>query len=148
MAFKVSTGLRKAMLDTGSLRELMDGGLVKRYSGTVPATADAALGSAVLLCTISLNSTGTGISFDTNAVGDVLSKAPAEVWSGVTLAPGGTMTFYRHVAPGDDGTASTTQYRIQGEIGTVGKEMNLSSPTKTTGELQTVDYYSVTLPTF
>lgn len=148
MAFKVSTGLRKAMLDTGCLADLMADGFINRYSGTVPATADAALGGAVLLCTISLNSTGSGIEFDTTAVNGTISKAPAEVWSGVTLAPGGTMTFYRHVAPGDDGTASTTQYRIQGEIGTVGKEMNLSSPTKTTGELQTVDYYSVTLPTF
>ena len=80
------------------------------------------------------------------AVGDTLSKAPGEVWSGVNTATG-TATFYRHVAAGDDGTLSTSAPRLQGEVGTAGKELNLSSINLTSGATQTIDYYSVTQPT-
>ena len=52
---KVSTGLRNAMLDTAPLRDALDLGFLKLYSGTEPATADADLGAAVLLVTISVN---------------------------------------------------------------------------------------------
>lgn len=146
MALKSSTGLRKNLLDTGSLKATMALGFIKIYAGTVPTTADDAIGSATLLTTISVNSTGTGVSFDTAAAGGTLSKAPGEVWSGVNAA-GGTATFYRHVAVGDTGALSTTEARIQGTVGTSGAELNLSAVTLTNGATQTVDYYSVTLPT-
>lgn len=145
MAFQSSTALRKSKLDTAPVKTQMAAGFIKIYSGTVPATADAAL-TGTLLCTISNNSTGTGINFDTAAVGATLSKAPAEVWSGVNVATG-TATHYRHVAVGDDGTLSTTQSRIQGLVGTAGAELNLSSVNLTSGATQTIDYYSVTEPT-
>jgi hypothetical protein len=145
MSFKTSTGLRGRMLDTNSLDAVMNLGFIKIYSGAEPATADAAV-TGTLLCTVSVNSTGTGVNFDTAASGATLSKAPAEVWSGVNAATG-TATHYRHVAVGDDGTLSTTQARIQGTVGTSGAELNLSSVSLTSGATQTIDYYSVTLPT-
>ena len=146
MSLKASTGLRKALMDTGSLKATFAAGFIKIYAGTQPATADDAIpGGATLLCTISINSTGTGINFDTAAVGATLSKAPAEVWSGVNAA-GGTATFYRHVAVGDDGTLSTSRPRLQGTVGTAGAELNLSSVNLVSGATQTVDYYSITLP--
>ena len=145
MSLKVSTGLRSKMLDTGPLKTIMALGFIKLYSGAEPANADAAI-TGTLLSTISVNSTGTGLSFDTAAVAAVLSKAPAEVWSG-TNAAGGTATYYRHVAAGDDGALSTTQARIQGTVGTVGAELNLSSVILANGATQTIDYYSVALPT-
>ena len=61
---------------------------------------------ATLLCAVTVNSTGTGINFDTAASGGVLQKAPGEVWSGVNVATG-VASFYRHVAAGDAGDAST-----------------------------------------
>lgn len=147
MALKASTGLRTKLLDTGSLKDIMDLGFIKMYAGTVPATADDAIpGGATLVTTISVNSAGTGISFDAAAVAGTLSKDPAEVWSGVN-ASASTVTFYRHVAVGDDGTASTTQARLQGTIGTAGADMNLSSVNLANGATQTIDYYSVTQPT-
>lgn len=145
MAFKTSTGLRKAMLDTDPLANILAGGLIKIYSGAVPADADAAV-TGTLLCTISLNSTGTGINFDAAAVGSVLSKDPSEIWSGVNAATGAA-SYYRHVAAGDTGVLSTTQARIQGAIGVAGAEMNLSSTSLTSGATQTIDFYSVALPT-
>lgn len=145
MALKLSTGLRNAMLDSSNLRTLLNGGLIKVYDGTVPATADAALSGNTLLQTFSLNSTGAGINFDTAAVGDTLSKAPAEVWAGDPAATG-TGTFYRHVAVGDDGTLSTTQARIQGELG-AGNEMLLATNVFTVGVNRVLDAYSITFPT-
>ena len=147
MSVKASTGLRKGLLDSASLKEQLDDGFMKLYSGTVPATADAALGGATLLCTLSVNSTGVGISFDTTATGDMLSKAPGEIWSG-TNAVSGTATFYRHVAAADDGTLSTTAPRLQGTIAVAGADMNLSNVALVNGAPQTLAYYSVTLPTF
>jgi hypothetical protein len=144
MAIKLSTGLRNKLADTGSIKSIFAGGLIKIYSGTPPADADSAV-TGTLLCTISNNSAGTGINFDTSAVSGVLSKAPAETWSG-NNANNGTATYFRHVAAADDGTLSTTQARIQGVISTVGADLNLSSTTLSSGASQTIDYYSVTVP--
>lgn len=145
MALKLSTGVRNGMLDSADLKTQMDGGLIKVYDGTVPATADAALSGNTLLCTFSLNSTGAGINFDTTATGDTLAKAPAEVWAGDPAATG-TATFYRHVGAGDDGTLSTTQPRIQGQVGP-GHEMILATNVFTVGVNRELDFYTITLPT-
>lgn len=150
MALKVSSGLRNALLDTGSLKAVMDGGKVQLYSGTAPVTADDAIGSAGtnnLLCEITLNGSGTGINFDTTAVAGVLSKAPGETWNGTNVASG-TASFYRHVAIGDDGTLSSTQARLQGTVGTAAKEMNLTNVGLSASAEQNLDHYSVALPTF
>lgn len=144
MAIKLSTGLRGKLMDTGSLKTILAAGLIKIYAGTVPADADAAV-TGTLLCTVSNNSTGTGINFEAAAVSGVISKAPAETWSGANAATG-TATYFRHVAADDDGTLSTTQARIQGTIATVGADLNLTSIALVSGATQTIDYYSVTIP--
>lgn len=146
MTLKVSTGLRNGVLVTGSLKSLLAAGFLKIYAGTEPATADAALGSATLLTTISISSGGTGINLDTTASGGVVTKAPSETWSGTNAATG-TASFFRFVAPGDDGTLSTTQVRMQGTVGLAGADMNLSSVTLTSAATQTIDYFTVSLPT-
>lgn len=145
MTMHISTGLRNYMLLTGAMKTALAAGFIKIYSGAVPADADAAL-TGTLLCTISNNSTGTGINLDTVAVTGIILKLGSEVWSGVNAATA-TATYYRHVAVGDTGVLSTTQARIQGDIATSGQEMNLSSVALTNGATQTIDYYSVALPT-
>lgn len=147
MSIKTSTGLRNTMLLDNSLKGALDLGFINIYAGTVPGTADEAIPvGATLLCTISVDSTGDGISFDTVATGGAISKASGEVWSGVNVETG-VASFYRHVGATDDGTLSDIQPRIQGTVGTVGADMNLSSASLTIGATQTVDYYSVALPT-
>jgi hypothetical protein len=146
MAIKISTALRNAILASGSVRSSLNGGLIKIYSGTVPASADSALGSAVLLCVISLNSTGTGISFAASASGGILTKNLSEIWSGTNVASG-TASFYRHTAALDTGESSTTQMRIQGSVGTAGADLNLTSTSLINGAPQLIDYYSVAMPT-
>lgn len=147
MAIKASTGLRNQMMDTGSLKNALDNGFINIYSGTVPTTADEAVpGGATLLCTISVNSTGTGITFDAAASGGVIAKAPGEVWSGVNAATG-TAAWYRHVGAADTGALATDEPRLQGLVGVSGADLNLSSVSLTSGATQTVDFYSVALPT-
>lgn len=141
---QASTGLRNKLLDTGSLKATLALGNIKIYGGAIPANADAAV-SGTLLCTITVNSSGTGISMIASAVNGVLSKA-AEVWSGVNAASAAA-TYFRHVAVGDDGTLSTTQARIQGTVGTAGADLNISSTSLTSGATQTIDFYNVALPT-
>ena len=142
---RFSTGLRNKMLDANPFRTVMALGNVKIYGGTEPANADAAIGAATLLTTVTVASGATGLSFAAAAVNGVIAKA-VETWSG-TNAASGTATFYRHVAVGDDGLLSTTQARIQGNIATAGADMNLSNVALTAAATQTIDSYSVALPT-
>ncbi|MGZ8317510.1 MAG: hypothetical protein ACXWVD_00275 [Telluria sp.] len=51
MTLRLSTALRNLMLGGGSLKDSLQGGKIKIYSGTQPATADAAP-TGTLLCTI------------------------------------------------------------------------------------------------
>lgn len=146
MTLKASTGLRNKLLDTGPLKTVLLSGFIKIYAGPEPSDADAAIGGGnTLLCTISVNSTGIGLSFDAAATGGNLAKNPAEVWSGNNVA-GGTATFYRFVTAADTGVLSTTEPRLQGSIGLAAADMILSNVVLTNGAPQAVDYYVVALP--
>lgn len=151
MAIKVSTGLRTSMLTLAgsTLATNLDDGQINIYAGATPADADAALGGATLLVTISDNSqaigAGTGLNFDV-AVAGVLSKAAAQIWSGVNAATG-VAAFYRFVKQSDTGVLSTSEERIQGAISTVGADLNLSNTSLTVAGTQTIDAFSITMPT-
>lgn len=142
MPVKISTGLRNTMLGTGSMKTALDGGFIRLYNGVPPATADAAI-VGTLLCTISV--AGAGLVFAAPANG-VMAKVTAAVWSGA-VGVTGTPTYYRHVANADDGTLSTVAPRIQGEVGTVGKELNMTDTTFTAADIKFIDFYTVALPT-
>ena len=145
MAIKTSTGLRNAMLATGSAKAALDGGRINIYAGAAPATADDAVGGATLLCAITLNSTGTGILFDTAAVNGVLAKKPSETWSGA-IAATGTAAWYRHVAAADDGTLSTTAPRLQGTVALIDADLNID-PNFISGQTKVIEHYVIALPT-
>ena len=146
MAMKISTGLAKAMLDTGSFRSNLTGMKLKIYSGTEPVTADAALGSAVLLVTISDAGGAGALTFEAAAVANVLEKTAAQTWSGTNVASG-TASFCRLELASDTGAASSTEIRVQGDVGIAGKFLNLSSVSLTAAAVQVVDYLSITMPT-
>lgn len=146
MTLKASTGLRNQLCDTGSLKSILAGGYIKLYSGTPPATADAAIDvSNVLLCTITA-AAGAGLTLGT-AVSGAIPKTASETWSGVNSA-GGVATFYRHAAVGDTAIVSTTQARVQGTISMVGDDMNLTAGTTlVNGATQTLNLYQLYIPT-
>lgn len=148
MALKLSTGLRGYILTTGGLKAGIDGGVIRVYDGAVPATADAALSGNNLLCTISNNMTGSGITMATASSAGILGKNNAEVWKGL-IALSGTATFYRHSGLTDAGGDSTTERRLQGAVATAGAELNFSSTAFVANTVNTksIDSYNVILPT-
>lgn len=145
MTVKLSTGLRNRMMADGSLKSGLDGGRIRVYSGTVPGSADASIGAATLLCTYTLSSGATGITFDSAAVGGVLAKNPSETWSGIAASTG-TASFYRHVAAGDDGTESIVALRTQGSVASIGADLNMN-PAFTSGQTRVIEHYVLALPT-
>jgi len=145
MTLRASTGLRNAMLVTGSLKSQLDLGFIKIYAGTVPSDADQSLGSATLLCTITKNGDGvTGLTIAATAAAGAVAKAN-EIWSG-TNATSGTATFWRFIKTGDTGALSTTEVRLQGNAATSGSELVMTSTTLAGGAPQNIDYFTVALP--
>jgi hypothetical protein len=148
MALKISTGLRDHMLVTGHLKNGIDGGVIRIYDGTVPATADAALSGNNLLCVISNNMAGTGINMGTTPASGVLGKAAAETWKGL-IAITGTASFYRYSGLTDAGASSTTEKRLQGTVAAAGGDLNFSSVAfvANASNTKSVDTFNVVLPT-
>jgi hypothetical protein len=145
MAFQYSTGLKNAVLATGSFKSLLDDGFIKVYSAptAVPDSPDDALpGDSVLLCTYSDNSGSGGLDFETAAADGVLTKETSQTWSGAGAA-NGTPAFFRYVKTGDTGTLSTSAYRIQGTVGQAGADMNITNSTYVAGTTYSLDYFSL-----
>lgn len=147
MPVKTSTGLAAHLAVIGSLKSAFEGGLIRVYDGSPPASADdAVVGN--LLWTISVDGDGSGLTFDAAAVGRALVKPDAATWGGATTA--GTPSYYRLVAAGDTGTSSTTQKRVQGTVGAVaGVDLYMTNPVLTTNAsplAKVLIGYSLTLP--
>lgn len=143
---KFSTGLRNGMLDSTGFLEALDGGVLKIFSATTPpATADDAE-TGTLLMVLTAGGGATGLTFELPVDG-ILTKTASEVWMTDAVIASGSCAYFRFVAPGDTGAASTTAPRVQGSIGLLGSDMNLTSTAVTEGEPWTLNYFSVGLPT-
>jgi hypothetical protein len=154
MAFKLSTGMRNHLMATDDFAAGVNGGLIKIYGSPtsqaaadalIPATADAALGSATLLCIVSVSGGGTGLNMDTTPSSGVLTKASAEAWYGTNVASGYS-SFYRFAPIADDGTLSTTAKRCQGTVGILGTDLIVASAYLTLGQQQRIDSYAIGIP--
>lgn len=141
---KRSTGLRNYMLASGSFKAALAGTVLRVYGGAAPASADDALGAAVLLCTISVDGTGTGVTLDATASGGVIVKNPSEVWTG-DVSTTGTATFFRMEFAADAGAFSTSAVRMQGTVGLVGADLNFSSVSLTLGDARRVNYFAASI---
>jgi hypothetical protein len=155
MALKFSTGLKNQMLNavrgTVTATISLEHGIVYVYSGTQPATADAAVtGTLLLKATVSsgafsFGNATNGLDFDAAATG-VLTKAVAEVWSGVGLAAG-TAGWFRFMGNAtDDLGITTTLPRIDGRIATSGAEMTMSNLNVVVGATSTIDSLTISWP--
>lgn len=150
MALRLSTGLRDALLDTGSFKATMADGVIHIYSGSQPSDADSAeTGTQLIIITESGGAFTSGVAtngleFGT-ATSGVIPKAAAETWQGDALATGvcGWFRFYANtVVTG----ASTTGVRFDGLVATSGGQLNISATQVTSGATTTVDSFSVTMP--
>lgn len=100
-------------------------GLVKIYSGTVPANVAASLGSATLLATCPLSATMAAA-----ASSGVLTFNT--ITAETSCPASGTATFFRITTSG--GTA-----KVQGTVGTSGADLNLVNVTATSGGAFSID---------
>lgn len=141
----LSTGMRNHVLANGSVAGALNGGCVRLYAGTIPADADAAIGSATLLRTYTVDGAGTGLNYESTAMAGALPKETTEVWRGTAVA-NGTASFWRFSALADAGGASTSEKRIQGLVATAGESMNLSSIVVTSGSVGDLDFSNITQP--
>jgi len=114
------------------------------YDGTPPATADDALSGNTLLATLEDTvGGGLGVFFDAASDG-VLTQAAAAPLQG-NAGTGGTPTFFRLKTTADANSLSTTAYRIQGTVGTVGTE-DLVLGAVTATQLIKLSSFFITLP--
>lgn len=142
---KRSTGLRNYMLATGSFKQAIDSSIINIYSGVEPATADDALGSAVLLCTISLEGTGTGVTLATVPSAGTLTKNPSEVWTGDVLVSG-QASFFRMQKPADAGSSSVSAVRLQGTVGLIGADLNFNTINLVSGNARRINNFVAAIP--
>lgn len=112
MTISVGVAARNAELDA-ALEPALDSGYLRIYSGTVPANADAALGSATLLAELRFGAT----AFPAASSG---TKTANAITSGVAVATG-TPTFFRALK--SDGTTVV----MQGTAGVGSGDLSLGS---------------------
>lgn len=146
MAFKVSTGLRNYVAVTGSWRAALGTCVLRIYAGTEPATADAALGGATLLCTLTGEGDGsTALAWESAATDGVLLKETTQGWEGNNVA-NGTAAFFRFCVLADDGSSSSSAVRLQGLCAIAGGQLNMSNLTLVNAAPNSVDNFALTVP--
>lgn len=147
MTARLSTGLRNAMLaggGSGGFKGALHLGFIAFYSGPQPLTADSAA-SGTLLGTVSVNGTGTGLTFE-NPVAGVISKAAAEAWRLTAVADGTAGWFRFYPAAGNPAVSSSTEARLDGTLGTANADVVVSNIAIRIGVPVTVDQFSFSLP--
>ena len=143
---KFSTGLRNTMLGSQSFRDALNGGELRIYAGTAPATADDAVGASTLLVTLTVDGLGGGLNFSATPENGTISKESSEVWKG-TVAATGNAAWFRFAAAGDTGNNNAAALRIQGTIGATGTDMLVANQLLTETEEFILNYFVVALPT-
>ena len=144
---KFSTGLRTAMLNESSFKDIFNGICELRiYNGAVvPASADLAETGEVLMV-LTADGDDVGLSFGTASEG-VIHKAEDESWSTTSVDVSGRCKYFRLVLRTDDGSDSTSLPRVQGTCGLFDADMILTAPDAVDGTPWGLNYFSVALPT-
>ena len=149
MTVRLSTQLRTNLAGTTGFATTFANGVIDVYSGTQPATADAAV-TGTLLGRVTLNSgaftAGTATNGLTFAAASAGSVSKSGVWSFNGLAAGTAGWFRLKGNALDNDALSTTLPRVDGSIATSGADMNLSQLSIAVGAPNTIDSFSWTIP--
>jgi hypothetical protein len=84
MALQFSTGLKDSVLVTGSLRAALTNGKLQIYTGTPPASADAAVTGTLLNTYTDTDSGSFDLTFESSTSNGSLVKTAAQTWSGTS----------------------------------------------------------------
>lgn len=144
MGFRLSTGLRNAIMGTTGFKGGLDLGRIDIFSGTIPTDADATEGTGVLLLSITLDGGATGLTFDAPVAGTV-KKPAAAVWKGTAVATG-TASWFRLYDSNIDTGASTTALRLDGTVGTSSADLIMTNVNIVTDAVTGLDNAEFTLP--
>lgn len=149
MALRLSTQLRNNLAGTTGFAATFANGVIDIYSGTQPATADAAA-TGTLLGTVTLNSgaftpgvSTNGLTFAAASAGAV-SKSGVWSFNGVAVGTAGWFRFRGNAA--DAGGISAVLPRLDGSIAVSGADMNLSNISIAIGSPNTIDTFTWTQP--
>lgn len=142
MAFKYSTELRRQQCVVGSLKSILDGSVIRLYSGEPPRSADDRIINNTLLC--ELTAGGEGVTFEAQAQNAVLTKSLDEVWEGDVEAAG-EVTFFRMVSQSDTGDKTDQEVRIQGTVGGPAEDLVISNSNLVQGAPQRLEYFAISL---
>jgi len=133
---------------TGGLMTLLDGGCMDIFTGSQPASADY-VETGTKLARISSTS-GTiyagcvnGLRFGTASSGILSNTTPA--WTGPVLVDGVAGWFRLYGTTGTSGTSATT-WRMDGNVGVSGADLNLSHTSLTADSTLTIKTFSLTQP--
>jgi hypothetical protein len=142
MALKLSTGMRNGLCGSLGVKDMLNGGHIKIYTGSQPASPDYAE-TGTLLVTITSSSGTDGVVLGTQGTG-VIPKA-ASVWSGLIAAAGVAGWFRFHGTGGTTGT-SATEVRLDGNVGVSGSDLVLANTSLVLGATLTIDTFTLTQP--
>lgn len=130
MASSFAAAQRNTALD--AIKGSYNSGMLRIYSGSVPANADAALGGATLLAELTLNAT----AFPAASSGVLTANA---ITSDSAADATGTASFFRLLA--SDGTTVLAQ----GAVATSGAELNLATTSIVANAVVSVSSLTITL---
>ena len=150
MTIRLSTQLRNNLAGATGFAATFANGYIEVYSGTQPATADAAV-TGTLLGTITLASGAFTPGVATNgltfaaAAGGAVSKSGVWSMNGVAAGTAGWFRLKTN-AEAVGGILSTTLARLDGSVAVSGADMNLSNIVIAIGAPTTVDSFTWTQP--
>ena len=135
MALKLSTTLADAKL--AAVTTACNGGFIRIYSGTEPATANTALSGNVLLA--ELGFAGTSFGAPTTSGSDRMITANT-ITQDSSADADGTATFFRAVQ------SNGTTVVFQGTVGTSGQQLNLCATNIVSGGVVSITSMTYTQP--
>lgn len=141
MALKLSTGARTALANNEGLKTIFSGGYIDIYSGGQPSSPDYAETGTKLL-RIGIGGTG-GVQFGTAASGEIPKSA--ETWSG-TVTVAGVGGWFRLYGTGGTSGSSTSEKRIDGNVGVSGSDLVLANTTFALNATVTIDTFTLQVP--
>lgn len=149
MTVRLSTRTRTNLAGTTGFGATFANGVIDIYSGTQPASADAAI-TGTLLGRVTLNSGAftagsptNGLTFAAAADGAVSKSG---VWSFNGVAAGTAGWFRLKGNALDNDGVSTTLPRLDGSIAVSGADMNLSNISISVSSPNTIDSFSFQIP--